>query len=36
MPEISDEALERIKILLFGAEEEVDQLLESLGFTDDE
>ena len=36
MPEISDEALERVRVALFGTEEEVDQLLESLGFTDDE
>ena len=36
MPEISEEALERIKILLFGTEEDLDQLLESLGSTDDE
>ena len=36
MPEKSDEALERVRIALFGTKEEVDQLLESLGFPDDE
>lgn len=34
--EITKEALERIETLLFGSKEELDQLLESLGFTDDE
>lgn len=34
--EVSDEALERVRVALFGTKEEVEQLLQSLGFPADE
>ncbi len=34
--ELDEEALERVKTFLFGSEEEVEQLLVTLGFPTDE